>query len=150
MIGPHLHLFKSLNDHEVEYLLIGGMAVIAYGAPRTTKDIDIFIRPTIENAKKCLLALEKVGFGTVFLTTPEKLCETEVTIFKDLIRVDVLTRVKGIEFDEASRDRVFVQVGSTMIPTLSRQQLIKSKRAAGRDIDLEDIVVLELGLSHRK
>lgn len=143
MIGPHLHLFKSLNDHGVEYLLIGGVAVVAHGAARTTKDIDFFIRPTVENATKCLAALEDVGFGTVFLTTPEKLCATEVTIFKDIVRVDILTRVKGIDFVDAYHKKIFFKVGDILIPTLNKQDLIRTKKAAGRDIDLEDVIVLE-------
>ncbi|MBI4237627.1 MAG: nucleotidyltransferase [Deltaproteobacteria bacterium] len=144
MIGPHLQLFRCLNDHGVEYLLIGGMAVIAYGFPRATKDIDIFINPTATNAVHCLEALEALGFGTAALTTAEKLAVTEVTIFKDLFRLDVLTQVKGIEFLRAWQQKVFFEVESILIPALSRDDLIASKRAAGRPGDLEDIKVLEM------
>lgn len=144
MIGRHLQLFKSLSSHGVEYLLIGGVAVIAYGFPRTTKDIDIYINPTVENAKRCLEALEEYGFGTVALTTAEKLAATEVTIFKDFIRLDVLTRVKGIEFDTAWRRKVLFEVDQVRIPALSKEDLISSKQAAGRSGDLEDIKILQM------
>ena len=143
MIGPHLQLFKSLNDHGVEYLLIGGVAVIAHGFPRTTKDIDIFINPTAENAQRCLQALLAIGFGTATLTTPEKVVQTEVTIFKDFLRLDVLTRVKGLEFESAWLRKVFFEVDQVLIPAVSKEDLIRSKEAAGRRGDLEDIEVLQ-------
>lgn len=144
MIGPHLQLFKSLNSHHVEYLLIGGVAVIAYGFPRTTKDIDIYINPTLENAERCLAALEEYGFGTVALTTAKKVAETEVTIFNDFLRVDVLTRVKGIQFDTAWQRKVFFEVDQVCIPALSKEDLISSKQAAGRPGDLEDVKILQM------
>ncbi|MBI2343990.1 MAG: nucleotidyltransferase [Deltaproteobacteria bacterium] len=143
MIGPHLQLFKSLNDHGVEYLLIGGVAAIAYGVPRGTKDIDIFIEASKKNAAKCLMALKAIGFGTAALTTPQKLCRTEVTIMKDVVRLDVLTRVKGITFEEAYRNRAFFEVDETHIPALSRADLVRTKKAAGRKGDLEDVEILE-------
>lgn len=144
MIGPHLRLFKTLNSHGAEYLLIGGVAVIAYGFPRTTKDIDFFINPTVANAQRCLDALEELGFGTVALTDAKKVAATEVTIFNDIIRVDLLTRVKGLQFDTAWQRRVFFEVERVLIPALNRDDLICSKQAAGRPGDLEDIKVLEM------
>jgi predicted nucleotidyltransferase len=143
VIGPHLQLFKSLNDHDVEYLLIGGVAAIAYGIPRGTKDIDIFLEPTEENAARCLVALKAVGFGTAELTTAEEICQTEVTIMKDVVRLDILTRVKGIAFEEAYRNRVFFEVDDVHIPALSKADLITTKKAAGRKGDLEDVEILE-------
>lgn len=144
MIGPHLQLFKCLNSHGAEYLLIGGVAVIAYGFPRATKDIDIFIHPTIDNAQRCLDALAELGFGTVALTTAKQVAETEVTIFNDRLRVDILTRVKGLVFETAWQRRVFFEVSAIRIPALCRDDLISSKQAAGRPGDLEDIKVLQM------
>jgi predicted nucleotidyltransferase len=143
MIGPHLQLFKCLNDHKVEYLLIGGTAAIAYGIPRTTKDIDLFVAKDEANAQRCLNALKALGFGTTELTTAKKLVATEVTIFKDLLRVDVLTQVKGMTFEEASQNRVFFDVDGILIPVLRLEDLIITKKAAGRPGDLEDVKILE-------
>ena len=144
MIDQHLKLFVSLNDHGVEYLLIGGALAIAYGVPRVTKDIDLFLKPTRENAARCLEALQKCGMGTASLTTAEDLCDTEITIFKDILRVDVLTMVKGLDFAAAWANKVFLELDTVLIPSISLEDLIKAKKATARPDDLEDIKILEL------
>lgn len=144
MIAQHLALFRFLSDHRVEYLLIGGTLAIAYGVPRVTKDIDIFLNPTLENATQCLAALTECGLGTAALTTADALCNTEVTIFKDVVRLDVLTRVKGLEFAAAWKNRVQLALADVIIPALHIDDLIAAKQAAGRPGDLEDIRILQM------
>lgn len=144
MIEHYLKLFESLNKNNVEYLLIGGALSIAYGVPRVTKDLDIFLNPTIDNAKAFLKALEKFGMGTAGLTTPEDICKTEVTIFKDLVRLDALTKVKGLDFSKAWQKKVFLSLMNVTIPAINIDDLIISKRAAGRIGDAEDIKILEM------
>jgi predicted nucleotidyltransferase len=63
MIARHLQLFASLNDHQVEYLVIGGALAITYGVPRITKDLDIFLNPQEVNAERCLEAMKASGIG---------------------------------------------------------------------------------------
>ena len=77
MIKDYLRLYKSLNKNRVKYLIIGGIACIIYGVPRTTLDIDIFIEPSLKNAEKLLKALRNAGFGTARLTTPQKIIKNE-------------------------------------------------------------------------
>ncbi len=144
MITQHLKLFEFLNRQNVEYLLIGGALAIAYGVPRVTKDIDIFLNPTLSNAEKCLKALQELGMGTTNLTNAEDICAHEITIFKDFIRLDVLTQVKGLSFEEAWKEKVFLSLYQITIPALNLNNLIKSKIAAGRKSDLEDIKILEM------
>lgn len=144
MIGRHLKLFACLNKHGVEYLLIGGTLAIAYGVPRVTKDIDIFLNATLDNARRCLKALKEFGMGTAELSSPKDLCSTEVTIFKDIIRFDVLTEVKGINFSDAWRTKVFLSLDDVDIPALDIETLIKSKKASGRPGDLKDINILKM------
>jgi len=144
MIDQHLKLFESLNRHGVEYLLIGGALSIAYGVPRVTKDIDLFVSPTPQNASRCLAALKEIGMGTAEMTTPKEICETEVTIFKDFLRIDLLTHVKGLDFEEAWARRNQLSLDKVLIQALSLDDLIKSKKAAGRQDDLSDIKILEL------
>src|SRR3989338_3999863 len=115
MITEHSKLFESLNQNQVEYLLVGGMLSISYGVPRVTKDIDLFIRPTKENAHRFLEALKALGFGSAYLTNSEDIYQTEVTIFKDFMRVDALTRVKGIEFDAAWKNKKNLDLGDVVI-----------------------------------
>jgi len=149
MIDQHLKLFASLNDHGVEYLLIGGALAIAYGVPRVTRDIDIFLKPDPENAARCLEALKKCGMGTALLTTVDELCETEITIFKDVLRLDVLTNVKGLDFKTAWSHKVFLELEGVLIPAISLEDLILAKRSAGRPDDLEDVKILELALKQK-
>ncbi len=144
MIDRYLKLFASLNKNKVEYLLIGGTLAIAYGVPRVTKDIDIFLNPTLQNAEALLNALKEFGMGTVALTNPQDICSTEVTIFKDFVRLDVLTQVKGLEFDEAWQKKIFLSLEEVNIPALNLDDLIQSKRASGRSEDLEDVRILEM------
>lgn len=149
MIDQHLKLFESLNKKKVEYLLIGGMLSIAYGVPRVTKDIDLFVRGNLDNASLCLEALTDCGLGTALLTTAQEVCNTEITIFKDVVRVDVLTKVKGLEFDQAWANKFSLHIDGTPILCLSLDDLIKSKKAAGRPRDEEDIKILEQAKSKK-
>lgn len=143
MIDRYLKLFESLNKNNVEYLLIGGALSIAYGVPRVTKDLDIFLNPTLLNAKAFLNALNELGMGTAGLTTAEEICNTEVTIFKDMVRLDALTRVKGLDFAKAWQKKVFLSLGNVMIPAINIDDLIASKQAAGRPHDKDDIKILK-------
>jgi hypothetical protein len=111
-------LFESLNSHGVEYLVIGGVAAIAYGVPRLTLDVDIVIRSSAHNASALLRALENAGLATAALTSPDEFPAHEVTIFKDRVRVDVQTRTPGIDFDSAFVRRKTVDVAGTVIPLM--------------------------------
>lgn len=142
MILSHLDVYRSLNSHKVRYLVIGGLAVNIYGLPRSTKDMDIFIEHKIENCKKLLKAFKSINLGTASLTDSQKILDNEVTIFDDLIRIDVLTKVKGLEFVSAWEKRNEVKVDDIMIPFVSFEHLIQSKKAAGRKQDLEDVEYL--------
>lgn len=150
MIERYLKLFESLNKNNVEYLLIGGALSIAYGVPRVTKDLDIFLKPTIPNAKAFLKALDEVGMGTAGLTTAEDICNTEITIFKDVVRLDALTQVKGLEFTTSWQRKVFLALGHITIPAINIDDLIASKRAAARPHDEDDIKILEQAKNRKK
>jgi len=92
-----------------------------------------------------LAALLNAGMGTAAMVTPGDLQAHEVTVFNDRVRVDVQTSTPGIDFASAWRRRESMPYGGQALPVLSRQDLISSKRAAGRAIDLEDVRMLELG-----
>lgn len=136
-------VFASLNSHEVRYLVIGGIAAVLHGVPRATFDLDILIEATPENAGKLLKALQKAGLGTAFLTDAEKLAHTEITIFKDRVRLDVQTRTPGIDFLIAWERCTHLTYQGIDLPVLNREDLIASKRASGRPVDLEDVRMLE-------
>jgi len=134
-----------LNAHEVKYLVIGGIAAIIHGSPRSTTDVDIVIEPSLENAQRLLDALEDAGFGTASLTSAPEIVANEITVFKDRIRLDVQTATPGLKFDEAWARRVAVNNAAGEFFVVSREDLIASKLAAGRAIDLDDVRALRAG-----
>ena len=143
MLKQLRRVFASFQDHDVKYVVIGGIAAILHGVPRATFDCDILIEATPENAKRLLTALEKAGLGTAGLISPQELASTEVTIFKDFVRIDVQTRTPGIEFESAWNLRESREYEGQRFYILSRSDLIASKKAAGRKVDLEDVKLLE-------
>ena len=143
MIEDHLKLYRFLNKHRVRYLIIGGVAAIVYGVPRTTLDIDLFIEPTARNAEKLLKALKGAGFGTASLTSPQKVITNELTVFEDYIRLDVFTKAKGMQFEKAWKRRVTKKINSIPVKFASLRDIISSKKASRRHVDTEDLKLLK-------
>ena len=143
MLENHLRLYKSLNSQKVKYLVIGGVAVIHYGVPRATLDLDLFIEDTIPNVERCLAALRKAGFKTASMTSVGKILANELTVFEDYVRLDLFTRVKGLGFKEAWRNRIRKRVKLVPIYFASVEDIVRSKKATGRKVDLEDIQTLK-------
>jgi len=135
-------VFASFQKNDVKYLVIGGIAAVLYGVPRATFDLDILIEPTKENAEKLLIALSEVGFGTAEMTNAQEIIDTEITIFTDRIRLDVQTSTPGIRFDDAWNRRVTMTVKGQEFAVVSFADLVQSKTAAGREVDLEDVRIL--------
>lgn len=136
-----LHEFCAVK---VEFLLVGAHALAAHGHTRATKDLDLWIRPTQANAKRVISAL--VRFGAPLQGLREKdLTEPDVVfqIGVDPLRIDILTSIDGLEFDEAWTDRGQVAIEGLEVPVLSREHLIRNKRASGRLQDLADVERLE-------
>jgi len=137
-------VFSSLQRHKVRYIVIGGIAAVLHGVPRATFDLDILIDANPDNAKKLLDAFLDAKLGTAALTTPEELLSQEITIFKDRVRIDVQTSTPGLKFEEAWKRRETMDYQNQKFYVASREDLIASKRAAGRPVDLEDVRLLEL------
>ena len=145
MLNRLRDVFASLSAHEVKYIVIGGTAAILHGVPRATFDLDVLVEATLDNAERLLNALRAAGFGTAELVTAEELLAHEITIFKDRYRIDVQTSTPGIAFADAWERRLEMKVEGQRFWVASRDDLIRSKRAAGRQIDLEDVRLLEAG-----
>lgn len=137
-------VFESFRSHEVKYLVIGGIAAVLHGVPRATFDLDILIDPTPENAERLLEALREAKFGTANLITPKELLSNEITVFNDRIRIDVQTWTPGLKFEEAWKNRVEMEYQGGKFLVVSRNDLIASKKASARPVDLEDVRLLEL------
>jgi tRNA nucleotidyltransferase/poly(A) polymerase len=137
-------VFASLQKHRVKYLIIGGIAAVLYGVPRATFDLDILIEATPGNARRLLDALIEAKLGTATLTSAEELLAHEITIFQDRVRIDVQTSTPGLRFEEAWRNRETMEYRGQKFYVVSKQDLIASKQAAGREVDLEDVRLLTL------
>ena len=144
MLNRVKELFKSFQQHNVKYVVIGGIAAVLYGVPRATFDLDILIEATPENAERLLDAFIEAGLGTATLTNADEILSNEITIFKDRIRVDVQISTPGLDFESAWEKKQKMQYQGQTFYVVSLDDLISSKRAAGRDVDLEDVRLLEL------
>ena len=144
MLNRLQDVFRSFQEHDVKYVVIGGIASILHGVPRATFDLDILIEATPENTRRLLAALLDAGLGTASLTTVEDVLANEITIFRDRVRIDVQTSTPGITFNDAWQRRKTISYHGQEFFILSKQDLIASKRAAGRDVDIEDARLLDL------
>jgi hypothetical protein len=124
----------------VKYLVVGGYAVALHGHPRYTKDLEIWIELSPENAKKILLALEVFGFGSLDLKSADFLEEDQVIqIGYPPNRIDMLTTLKNVNFEECYKSKLRVIVEDVEINFINLEDLRKNKRATGRTQDLADV-----------
>jgi hypothetical protein len=135
-------VFASFQKHEVKYLVIGGIAAILHGVPRATFDLDILIEASPPNAQRLLTALLEAELGTASLITPEELLANEITVFKDRVRIDVQTSTPGLVFSQAWNRRISMTFRGQSFYVVSKEDLIATKKAAGREIDLSDVNLL--------
>lgn len=133
---------QLLNAEEARYVVVGATAMQLWGTSRSTRDVDILIEATIENAERVLRALSALPFGVAGDIDPHDLVNRPVTMIGDTPNVDVLTRAWNLTWREAERGIAVFEVESVPIPTVSLQRLIESKRT-GRTQDAADIEVLE-------
>ena len=137
-------MLSTLSAEGVEYLIVGGYALGAHGFPRATKDIDIWIRPTPENAERTLRALKRFGAPLHGLTVTDLARKgTILQIGVPPQRIDLQTMIDGVEFDEAWSARTMADVVGVRVPVIGRAALIANKRASGRPQDLVDLSRLE-------
>ena len=131
-----------LNAERVRYVLVGGYAVALHGVVRATKDIDILIEPSLENARRTLAALEHLTFGVAGDVDPADLIKRPVTIIGDTPRVDVLTLAFSVRYADARPGQRTMTLDGIRIPFVDLNTLIRSKQT-GRPQDVADIAALE-------
>lgn len=144
MLDRLADVFKSFQDREVRYVVIGGIAAVLHGVPRATFDLDVLIDPLPDNAERLLAALLQAGLGTASLTTVESVLANEITVLKDRVRVDILTTAPGLTFEQVWNGRQTMSYMGQEFFVVSKGDLITLKRASGRPVDLEDARLLEL------
>ena len=131
-----------LNEAGARYLVVGARALQLRGSARATRDIDILIEPTEENAQRVLDALATTGYGFAREWAAAEVARKFVTIIGDSPRVDILTVAWSVRYRDAIRTAERFEVEGVAIPTVSLDDLIASKRT-GRPQDTADLVVLE-------
>lgn len=136
---------KLLSDKKIEYLLIGGYAVVYYGYVRNTGDMDIWVRKTEQNAERAAEALEEFGYAPKtevlpYLNEPYKILRMGMPPF----RLEVSTGIDGVEFEECYARRTVFHIDDIPVDLISLDDLIQNKKASGRLKDLADVEELEI------
>ena len=134
-------LFRLLKEHKVDFVIIGATAFPVHGYARATFDIDIFIRPTEENAEKVWEALKKFGYDMTDVSI-EDLLKKKLLIRQYALETDLHPFVKGTSFERVWKNKIRKKFGNIFVHFASLDDLVRMKRAAGRPKDLEDLKFL--------
>jgi hypothetical protein len=145
MNEKQISLLAAFAAAKVEYAVVGGVAVNAHGYVRATHDLDIFIRPTEENARAAFAALLALGVPLEGLEPGDLLDDEENLRFgPEEDHIDILASIGTMAFDQVWRNRVEAEVGGLPVPFISKADLIENKRQVGRLRDLADAEELSL------
>jgi len=145
MLSPdYRDMLSELSAAGAEFLIVGAFAMAAHRMPRATGDMDVWVRPDLENARRVWTALANFG-APVDRVTPEELAEPDMFFQIGVVpvRIDVLTAIDGVTFGEAWAERVYREFEGMRVPVLSRKHLLINKRATGRPKDLADVAWIE-------
>ena len=140
MEEEYLNLLRLFRAEDVEYVVVGGYAVIAHGFPRTTGDLDVLVRPTPANARRVVRALARFGYNsgefeeTDFTTVPNFLSFATNDVW-----VDLMTQVLGVSFEECAAGSLEIAFADVPVRYISLTALRRTKRATGRPQDLRDL-----------
>lgn len=138
-------MIAALEEEGAEFLVVGAFALAAHGVPRATGDLDLWVRPHPENAARVLRALihfgapiESAGLTVEDLVNPDMVFQ----MGRPPRRIDVITGIDGVSFDEAWPNRLLIEIEDLRVPCLGRGELLRNKEAAGREKDLVDLKTL--------
>lgn len=140
---------NSLNKNNVKYLLLGGWAVGIYGAPRATADLDVFIAIDEDNIEKLQKALYEFGAPTVANDHFKEIGKV-FRMGRSPIRIEIINQASGIEFHNCYQNRKILTVDNMHISVIGINDLLKNKKAAGRDKDCADLRNLEGIIQNQK
>lgn len=137
-------LFNAFHAHGVEYVIVGGIAVNAHGVQRNTRDLDIFIRPTVENAAATHKAFRSLGAPVDDIDATDFLNDdNQFTLHLPYGTIDILPSIGEMPFDQAWRNRIETDFDGVSIWFISREDLIANKLQVGRHQDLSDAEKLQ-------
>ncbi len=132
------------NKHQLKYMVIGGFAVSIHGYPRSTKDMDICIQLSDENAEKMLFVLKELGFSSLNLTKADFLVPHYFTqLGYEPVRIDIMNDIDGVEFEVAWQNKKVVKMKGVDFNFIGYNELLILKQLAGRPQDLADIYKLK-------
>ncbi len=146
--SDYREMLQCLLDEEAEFLVVGAYAMAAHGVPRATGDIDLWVRANPDNARRVFRALAR--FGAPLAGTDPLEFAAPGMVFQIGVaprRIDILTGIDGVSFEEAVGERLLACIDGLEIPVLSLDRLIANKRASGRPKDLLDLELLTPGRS---
>ena len=132
-------MLQILLDNEIKFLVVGAYAMGAYGYPRATGDIDIWVLASAENSDKIFKSLKQ--FGAPLQQINDKTFTEQGVIFQIGVaprRIDIITRIDGVDFDKAYENRQEIAIENIKIPVISKEDLIKNKESTGREKDTLD------------
>ncbi len=133
-------LLGLLSANQVEYLVVGEFALGFHGAPRSTGDIDIWIRASEENARRMENVLNQFGLSSLGYRTSDFLDKNSVIqLGVPPVRIDIMMSISGVEFDDAYKNRVITESAGMVINYIYKEDFIKNKKASGRLKYLADI-----------
>ncbi|MCP5061628.1 MAG: nucleotidyltransferase family protein [Ignavibacteriae bacterium] len=131
-----VEFIELLNKHKVKYLVVGAYALAYYAEPRNTGDIDFFVKNNRYNAKKIIKVLKEFGFGELEISIDDFIKENNVIqLGFPPVRIDLLTSLSGLKFDEAYKIKNEVKLGNQKVFLLAKESLIKNKEVTGRKIE---------------
>ena len=138
-----VEMLPALCAAGADFLIVGAHALAVHGAPRATGHLDIWVRPTPANADRVLAALGAFGASLFDLTRDDLLRpDTVFQIGLPPSRIDVLSGVSGLTFEDAWKNRVPITIGELTVPVIGRADFVTNKRASGRPKDLSDLALL--------
>ncbi len=132
-------ILRAFNSNAVKYMIVGGHAFGVHAEPRTTKDLDLFIRSDPENAQAVFRALAQFGAPIAGMSPADFADGTTFQMGQPPERIDILQRIDGVAFDEAWSNRIEGTIDGIPASIISRQDMIRNKKAAGRLQDLADV-----------
>ncbi len=150
----HERILRKFIAHDVDFVLMGGHAVVYYGVRRTTSDIDILVRPTLENGMKILKAFKSLNLETDDIQVSDFITEQVFTFGMEPDTVDILTFSKGVPLDDIFRNAILIRIGSLRIRIIDIKDLLKNKEHLNRPdekglVDQQDILALKRILKKR-
>jgi hypothetical protein len=133
-------LLALLNEKQVDYMIVGAHALGYYGSPRATGDLDILVRPDLENAERILKALHAFGFGSLGLEINDFTAAGNVLqLGFPPSRIDIVTSITGVSWEEAAAGRVEGPFGDLKVFYIGKREFVKNKQSLGRKKDLADL-----------